>query len=58
MCGSKRIQAQRVVLRLAGGESHAVEAEVCLDCKERYFTHAAAEGILTFRKRRKARVAR
>jgi YgiT-type zinc finger domain-containing protein len=58
MCGSKRIEVKRVVIRLVGGESHAVEAEVCLDCGERYFTRAATEEILTFGKRRKARIAR
>ena len=57
MCGSKRIQAKRVVIGVAGGESHAVEAEVCLDCGECYFTHAAAEEILAFGKRRKSRIA-
>lgn len=58
MCGSKRIQVQRVVVRPPGGASHAVEAEVCLDCGERYFARAATEEILTFGKGRKARIAR
>jgi hypothetical protein len=46
MCGSKRIEVQRVEKRIKGRPAVAVEAEVCLNCGERYYARQAVEAIL------------
>ena len=57
MCGSKRMEVKCVTVRAPGGDPCQVEAEVCLNCGERYFTRAAAEEILAAGKRGRVRPA-
>ncbi len=52
MCGSKRIQVQRVSVRLRTGRIvEGIEAEVCLACGERFYDLAAMKSIDDARKK-------
>ena len=55
MCGSTRIQRQRVEVHLKNGRGCVVAAEVCRNCGERFLNRAAAGEILTAEHRKATR---